>query len=231
VQNDQRVKLISDMVSGIRTIKSYGWENHYQDKIQSARKKQAHFVWLVNFFSSFGLTIFNNFGFFAFLACILCTYWRGQEINTGKTMALLSVLFFLFMSVNGITVYGLNSIFQFFGVMDRIGDVFKLGEHVSTRQTAPSAHDVCIQIKNGAYSWGFKIKKDKNQNALKDRLDLEEDVTAVLSDVNLEMKHNDTLVVVGKIGTGKSTLLYSLMDETVKLSGTQTVRGSIAYVE
>jgi len=27
--SDQRMKLISDMVTGIRTIKSYAWENHY----------------------------------------------------------------------------------------------------------------------------------------------------------------------------------------------------------
>lgn len=53
----------------------------------------------------------------------------------------------------------------------------------------------------------------------------------MLSDVNLDLKQGDTLIVVGKIGTGKSTLIYSLLDETVKLSGIQTVRGSVAYVE
>jgi len=27
--NDDRQKLVNDMVVGARTIKSYGWENHY----------------------------------------------------------------------------------------------------------------------------------------------------------------------------------------------------------
>jgi len=27
--NDERMKLINDMVTGIRTIKAYAWENHY----------------------------------------------------------------------------------------------------------------------------------------------------------------------------------------------------------
>jgi len=38
MQNDDRLKLITDMLSGIRTIKSYGWENHYMEKIGQSRK-------------------------------------------------------------------------------------------------------------------------------------------------------------------------------------------------
>ena len=38
--NDERLKLVNDMVVGIRTIKSYGWENHYLSKITKVRKRQ-----------------------------------------------------------------------------------------------------------------------------------------------------------------------------------------------
>ena len=29
MRNDERMKLVNDMVTGIRTIKAYAWENHY----------------------------------------------------------------------------------------------------------------------------------------------------------------------------------------------------------
>lgn len=60
-----------------------------------------------------------------------------------------------------------------------------------------------IRVENGSFSWGFKVKKDEvtdQKKALKDRIDLEEDQTPVLAQVNLDLKYNDTLVVVGKIG-------------------------------
>lgn len=36
--NDERQRLVTDMIVGARTIKAYGWENHYMDKIRTARK-------------------------------------------------------------------------------------------------------------------------------------------------------------------------------------------------
>jgi len=37
VHNDTRQKLVNDIINGSRTIKSYGWENHYLDKIYESR--------------------------------------------------------------------------------------------------------------------------------------------------------------------------------------------------
>lgn len=34
---DDSMKLVNDMVTGIRTIKCYGWEQHYIDKLNEVR--------------------------------------------------------------------------------------------------------------------------------------------------------------------------------------------------
>ena len=39
------------------------------------------------------------------------------------------------------------------------------------------------------------------------------------------------MIVVGKVGSGKTTLLHSIIEETRKMSGSLTVKGSVAYVE
>ena len=45
------------------------------------------------------------------------------------------------------------------------------------------------------------------------------------------MRYNDFLSVIGPAGCGKSSLLYSLMDETTVIKGNKVVKGKIAYVE
>jgi hypothetical protein len=38
--NDERMKLVNDMIVGIRTIKCYAWELHYIKKLREIRKRQ-----------------------------------------------------------------------------------------------------------------------------------------------------------------------------------------------
>ena len=42
--NDERLKLVNDLVVGSRTIKCFGWENFYIDRINEIRKKQMRVV-------------------------------------------------------------------------------------------------------------------------------------------------------------------------------------------
>ena len=53
----------------------------------------------------------------------------------------------------------------------------------------------------------------------------------VLSGLNFELTPGDLLIVVGSVGSGKSSLLHSLMSETNNTSGESFVKGKIAYVE
>ena len=65
----------------------------------------------------------------------------------------------------------------------------------------------------------------------KAKLDIQIVDEPVLKGLNLSLMPQDLLVVVGKIGSGKTSLLYSILDETVKKGGKHTVRGRVAFVE
>lgn len=58
VCNDERMKLVNDMVNGARTIKCYGWENFYMTKIKAARATQKKYVFLQGLIGFLGLSFF-----------------------------------------------------------------------------------------------------------------------------------------------------------------------------
>ena len=56
--NDERLKLVNDMVLGVRTLKCYGWENHYLKKILAVRKSQGTLLYVLNFLLTLGFNLF-----------------------------------------------------------------------------------------------------------------------------------------------------------------------------
>ncbi|WJX93621.1 hypothetical protein P8452_75125 [Trifolium repens] len=57
-----------------------------------------------------------------------------------------------------------------------------------------------------------------------------ESVSPTLKDVNLEIKRGLKIAVCGPVGAGKSSLLYAILGEIPKISGTVNVDGTLAYV-
>lgn len=60
---------------------------------------------------------------------------------------------------------------------------------------------------------------------------IEEVEEPTISKLDFEMKHDSTLMICGKIGCGKTTLLHAIMSETSHCGGNFEVRGKVAYVE
>ncbi|KAI3512555.1 hypothetical protein L1887_19871 [Cichorium endivia] len=69
-----------------------------------------------------------------------------------------------------------------------------------------------IRIQNGNFTWD------------------PESPIPTLRNVNLEVKHGQKVAVCGSVGAGKSSMLYAILGEISKTSGTVGVFGSIAYV-
>ncbi|KAF2323531.1 hypothetical protein GH714_035937 [Hevea brasiliensis] len=87
--------------------------------------------------------------------------------------------------------------------------------------TIPEALSAMIQVKNsdqsimiqgGKFSWDPEL------------------MTPTLREVNLDVKWGQKIAICGPVGAGKSSLLYAILGEMPKISGTVNVFGSIAYV-
>jgi len=51
----------------------------------------------------------------------------------------------------------------------------------------------------------------------------------ILHDITMNVENNELVIIVGRVGSGKTSLLMAIQDE-VLLTGKKSVRGKIAYV-
>ena len=233
MRNDERMKLVNDMITGIRTIKAYAWENHYSRKVREARAFQAKKVFRQNFVGGLGFSLFQNVGMIGVLCVFLPKWYQGEELDLGDSFTVLAIIYYLFFSVNSLAYYALTTLNQASAVINRLSEVFCMEEYVSTREEQVNLNEPAIHIEQGEYAWGFRIEEnqDKMRKANKATLEISVSEESVLRNIDIKLMPKDLLVVVGKIGSGKTSLLFSILDETVKKAGNQKVRGRVALVE
>ena len=98
------------MVVGARTIKSYGWENHYIRKILDARISLRFYVFWQGIIGFLGLSVFQNGGLLAGIAIIVPQWSQGRLLDESVCMSLMAMIFFVFLSVNAMTYYAMTTI-------------------------------------------------------------------------------------------------------------------------
>ena len=140
-------------------------------------------------------------------------------------MGLTAMIFLLFFNLNALSFNGLNTLYQFAASIERLSTLFKQKLYICERKENVKYEEVGINLKNCSFSWGY-VKNDKAGMPI----EMTEE-TCQIQDINLNMGCSELLVIAGRIGSGKTTLLHSLMEETVKKSGSIEVKGKIAYVE
>uniref|UniRef100_A0A1I7UPW6 ABC transporter domain-containing protein n=1 Tax=Caenorhabditis tropicalis TaxID=1561998 RepID=A0A1I7UPW6_9PELO len=94
----------------------------------------------------------------------------------------------------------------------RLKEFFAAEEMAPQGSIAYGGTDSSIKIDDGAFAWGSK-DEDKS-----------------LHDINFDIKRGQLVAIVGRVGSGKSSLLHALLGEMNKLSGSIQVNGSVAYV-
>lgn len=70
-----------------------------------------------------------------------------------------------------------------------------------------------VSIKDGTFSWN---RHDDNKN--------------ILRDINFSASKGDLSCIVGRVGSGKSSLLQAVLGDLWKVNGTVEVHGAVAYV-
>mmetsp|Transcript_1952 Transcript_1952/g.2862 ORF Transcript_1952/g.2862 Transcript_1952/m.2862 type:complete len:99 (-) Transcript_1952:2459-2755(-) len=86
----------------------------------------------------------------------------------------------------------------------------------------PEGEAAKVCLKDCAFRWGFKVDEAQELTDAK-KINVQESEEAVLSDISFSLNPGDHLVVVGQVGCGKSSLLYSLMEETLLKAGDMSI--------
>lgn len=219
---DERSRLISEILNNIKSLKLYGWELPYLDRLNNVRnnkelanlKRMGVFSAVSNF--SWNLAPFlvscSTFGLFVLLN-------KEASLSTDIVFPALS-LFNLLSFPLAVVPMVITNIVEAQVAITRLTNFLTSSELQSDAVTkgprATKIGETAVSVRNGTFLWS----KKKGEESYK----------VALSNINLEVKKGELDCIVGRVGSGKSSILQCLLGDLYKLDGETRVNGKVAYV-
>ncbi|KAL0707983.1 hypothetical protein Bca4012_074409 [Brassica carinata] len=210
---DERMKKTSEVLLNMRILKLQGWEMKFLSKILDLRRIEA--TWLKKFvYNSAGISSVlwaapSFVSATAFGACMLLKI----PLESGKILAALATFRILQTPIYKLPDT-ISMIVQTKVSLDRIAAFLCLDglqQDVVERLSSGSSK-MDVEVSDGAFSWD------------------ESSPIPTLRDITFKIPRGMNVAICGTVGSGKSSLLSSILGEVPKISGDLKVCGSKAYI-
>ncbi|NXE31604.1 MRP7 protein, partial [Ptilorrhoa leucosticta] len=209
---DTRVKLMTEFLCGIRVIKFYAWEKHFSTRINACRAKELQKSRAVSYLDAVCVYMWAALPVVVSIAIFVTYVLLGHQLTATKVFTALALVGMLILPLNGFP-WVLNAILEAKVSLDRIQQFFELMDQDLEAYYAldsPSDTATAMEMRCAAFSW-VPVEESTRQSSSTGTLQLHIE--------NLSVRKGMLLGVVGKVGSGKSSLLAAITGELIKQGG------------
>ncbi|XP_067119333.1 ATP-binding cassette sub-family C member 4-like [Centruroides vittatus] len=211
---DERLNLLNEMIAGMRLIKMYTWEKPFTLLIENARKKEIRKVKTSLYLR--GIAQALSYSFSKLFSCLtfLVFFFYGGHLTAQIVFVNMSLSICLFRSIFYMFSIAVTQFADNLTSIKRLQDFLLLPEKdnraIIIKEDKSNGTKCGIWMKDITAAWN-------NEN------------NTTLKAISLDVQVGELLVVVGSIGSGKTSLLMAILGEIPICSGEVVVNGKIAY--
>ncbi|KAJ0033464.1 hypothetical protein NQD34_000571 [Periophthalmus magnuspinnatus] len=221
---DSRVKLMTEILFGIRVIKFYHWEPHFTARVFESRAKELSHLKTLKYLDALCVYTWAALPVVISILTFVTYTLLGHDLTAAKVFTTLALVGQLIIPLNAFA-WVVNGVLEAKVSLDRIQKFFNLKNQDLQSHYAlvcPEDDQTCVLLNQGTFSWQ---SPDQNQDHGSERPERETKGSLILQGLNLHVTKGSLVVVVGKVGCGKSSLLAALTGELNRLSGVVFVDG------
>ncbi|XP_069503216.1 multidrug resistance-associated protein 1 isoform X2 [Ambystoma mexicanum] len=211
---DNRIKLMNEILNGMKVLKLYAWEIAFKEKVIGIRQQELKVLKKSAYLSAVGTFTWVCAPFLVALSTFAVYVLIDEKnvLDAEKAFVSLALFNILRFPLNMLPMV-ISSMVQASVSLKRLR-VFLSHEELETDSIVRGpvkGSDGSITVKDATFSWS---RSDP----------------ASLKEINVTIPEGSLIAVVGQVGCGKSSLLSALLGEMEKIDGFVAVKGSVAFV-
>ncbi|KAE8893583.1 Multidrug resistance-associated protein 4 [Phytophthora fragariae] len=206
-----RVKLTNEVLLGIRVIKFYAWEDSINDTIREIRGQEVALMRRYNYLRLTNAVLMFLAPTILNMVCFVVYILLGNTLDVATAFVILALTNSCKMAFS---IFANASV----AVSEAITSTGRLSDFLVAGEVEESAHQ--LNLEHGKAVVSFQVA---------DFQWVEDSPAPTLSNITFTLQPGTLTVVVGPVGSGKSSLVNAILGEMHQLRGTRQVRGDVAY--
>ncbi|XP_010467156.1 PREDICTED: ABC transporter C family member 13 isoform X2 [Camelina sativa] len=213
---DERIRKTGELLTNIRTLKMYGWDNWFANWLKETRATEVTHLatrkdldaWCVFFWATTPtLYSLSTFGLYALM---------GHQLDAATVFTCLALFNSLISPLNSFP-WVINGLIDAFISTRRVSKFLCCFEHrkVFSIDSGLTSEDLSVFVEDASCTWSSNVEDDYN---------------LTIKHVSLRVPKGSFVAVIGEVGSGKTSLLNSLLGEMQCVHGSILLNGSVAYV-
>jgi len=239
---DQRVRYISEVIDGIGSVKSYGWEKPFFSLIGKYRQDECKYIANSQQYRAVNQGIFYCASPISSFITFLVFWANGNTLTLPEVFSTVALLQTLRMSVGRFWTRGVETgseaieschrIEEFINVVDKQYDTL-----LQQQQSYKSLESFGVSSQNVE---GIEMGEQKHVDIQTVDLKVESNVLlsirkssyyygddpnkVTLTDIEVEIAKGELVMIIGPVGSGKSSFLAAVLDEIKQVNSSNQCR-------
>ncbi|KAJ7050501.1 multidrug resistance-associated ABC transporter [Mycena amicta] len=214
---DERTRLMSELLSNIKSIKLYAWESAFISRIMAVRNdRELRMLKKIGLLNSFSMTLWSGIPLLVAFSSLATAAWTSSSPLTADVIFPCISLFMLLQFPIAMLSNVLSSIIESLVSVKRLSDFFGASELqpdareiIHTPNLEPG--DEVLNITNAEFRWDSK------------------EVVPTLENINLVARKGQLTAVMGRVGAGKTSLLSAIIGDMTRSEGKVKLFGTVSY--
>lgn len=222
---DKRIKLIENLIEGIKIFKFYAWEKLFCERICTIRSQEMISKYISGQISSL-MAIFSMGGvcLSIFVTFYVHLIWVKKPLTLGEVYLIINIYLSTHTSIVHQNIVSIYTVLLIKGALQRVNEILLIPECVQNETEGLFKYK--IQLRSALF---LKNSATQERMTTTENFLVDSPNQLILNNISFKLRQGKLLAVIGQIGSGKSMLLQALLGEFFIADGEMIINGKISY--